>query len=111
MAYYLIRVGEGSKYVDEAYEKSFVAIGWNEVPDLSKFESAEQVKSVLKEANRSYTDTQIAINAGQIFRFGILINGGDIILSPLSKGKYLVGGEGRGVKSPLGSSIRLQMFN
>lgn len=85
MGYYLIRVGEGSKYIEEAREKRFVAIGWNEVPDLSKFASAEQVKKALQEAGYDYTDTQIALNAGQLYRFGIVIKQGDTILSPLGK--------------------------
>jgi predicted Mrr-cat superfamily restriction endonuclease len=81
MAFYLIRVGEGSKHIEEAHEKGFVAIGWNEVPDLSKFKTVEQIKKALHDATYGYTDTQIAINAGQIFRFGIEIreNSGDAI--------------------------------
>ena len=48
MSYYLVRVGEGSKYIDETREKGFVAIGWNEVSDLSKFKNANQIKKTLQ---------------------------------------------------------------
>ena len=41
MAYYLIRIGEGSKYIEEAKQKGFVAIGWNEVPDLSQYRNVD----------------------------------------------------------------------
>ena len=45
MPYYLIRVGEGSKYIEEARKEGFVAIGWNEVPSLSNLQSLEKIKS------------------------------------------------------------------
>lgn len=94
MSFYLVRVGEGSKYIDEAKAKGFVAIGWNEVGDLAKFKTVEQIKKALQEAKYEYTDTQIAMNAGQIFRFGLEIKPGDTILSPLGNGEYQVGEAG-----------------
>lgn len=89
--YYLIRVGEGSKYIDEAHKNGFVAIGWNEVPDLRKFSSLEQIKKSLENSTYQYSKSQIAAQAGQLTRFGHEIKNDDILLSPLGNGEYLVG--------------------
>lgn len=57
MSFYLIRIGEGSKYIGEAKQGSFVAIGWNEVGDISRFSNIEQVKKSLQNASYNYTLT------------------------------------------------------
>ena len=31
VSYYLIRLGEGSKYIEEARKEGFIAIGWNQI--------------------------------------------------------------------------------
>jgi predicted Mrr-cat superfamily restriction endonuclease len=89
--YYLIRVGEGSKYIDEAHKNGFVAIGWNEVPDLRKLGSFDKIKKALKNTTYQYSQSQLPQQAGQLARFGFEIKNGDIILSPLGNGEYLVG--------------------
>lgn len=91
MSYYLVRVGEGSKYIKEAKKGAYIAIGWNEVPDLLNFKNLDQIKSQLKNTTYNYTATQIAIQSGQIYRFGIEMKESDTVLSPLGSGEYLVG--------------------
>ena len=91
MSYYLVRVGEGSKYIKEAKKGSYIAIGWNEIPDLNNFKNLDQIKSALKNTTYNYTATQLAIQAGQIYRFSFEMKSGDTILSPLGEGQYLVG--------------------
>lgn len=91
MAYYLIRVGEGSKYIEEAKRNSFVAVGWNEVPDLKQYETVDDIKSALSQAGYEYTHSQLAAQAGQLYRFDLEMHVGDIVLSPFGGGEYLVG--------------------
>ena len=91
MSYYLVRVGEGSKYIKEAKKGSYIAIGWNEVSDLNKFNNLDKIKSALKNTTYNYTATQHAIQAGQIYRFGLEMKEGDTVLSPLGSGEYLIG--------------------
>lgn len=93
MSIYLIRVGEGSKYIEEARRDGFVAIGWEKIDDLSKFKDLQQIKKVVEHTYK-YTPTKLAISAGQICRFGLEIKFGDMIVSPLGKGEYLVGEAG-----------------
>lgn len=91
MAYYLVRVGEGSKYIKEARRGGFVAVGWNEVPDLLKIGTIGKIKLKLSRTSYHYTPAQIATQAGQLYRFGLAMTQGDIVISPLGMGEYLVG--------------------
>ena len=90
MSYYLIRIGEGSKYTDIGRKNGFVAIGWNEVPDLNTVKSLESLKKILIDKYK-YSDAQIGNQAGQINRFANEMSNGDTVISPLGKGEYLVG--------------------
>ena len=88
--YFFLRIGEGSKYIDEAYNNGFVAIGWNEVSDLKNLETLEKIKQELSQ-HYQYTSGQISMQAGQIFRFGNEMKPDDIVISHLGSGEYLVG--------------------
>ncbi|HEQ97876.1 MAG TPA: hypothetical protein ENO22_00875 [candidate division Zixibacteria bacterium] len=104
MSYYLIRIGEGAKYIKEARAKQFIAIGWGEVMDLGKLDNLDRIKDALSKTSYEYNTTQTAIQAGQIYRFGKEMTPGDKVLSPLGKGEYLVGdvGEYYFEENPLG---------
>lgn len=105
MAYYLVRIGEGSKYIEEAKRNSFVAVGWNEVPDLNQYKTVDDIKDALSKAGYDYTPSQLAAQAGQLYRFGLEMQEGDIVLSPFGGGEYLVGevGEYYFVENPQGT--------
>ena len=91
MSYYLVRTGEGSKYIDIAKKDGFIAIGWNEVPNIQSLGNIGAIKQSLSKASYEYTPAQINAQTGQIFRFGLEMQVGDIVLSPLGSGEYLVG--------------------
>ncbi len=82
MAYYLVRIGEGSKYAKEAKRGGFVAVGWNEVPNLLDLGTLAKIKNNLSRTTYDYTPTQVAVHAGQLRRFGLEMTQGDIIVSP-----------------------------
>jgi restriction system protein len=94
MSYYLVRVGEGAKYINEAHKGGFIAIGWNEVPDLKLLASLDNIKGSLAKASYNYSPAQIAAQAGQLYRFGLEMKEKDVVISPLGKGEYLVGAVG-----------------
>lgn len=91
MSYFLIRVGPGSKYIDEAKKEGFIAVGWDEVAALASFKDVDQIKKALAKTSYNYSPAQIAANAGQLYRFGLEIKNGDTVVSPLGDGQYLVG--------------------
>jgi restriction system protein len=91
MTYYLVRVGQGSKYVEEGRRGSFIGIGWNEVPDLNELKSLEKIKTALEKSSYKYSFQQIAAQAGQLYRFGIEMQNGDTVISPIGGREYIVG--------------------
>lgn len=90
MSYYLIRVGQGSKYIDEAKRGGFVAIDFDEVPDLDNFSNFDDLKTFLKN-KYNYNSAQLGAQAGQIIRFGYEMENGDQVISPIGNGQYAVG--------------------
>lgn len=91
MSFFLVRIGEGSKYLEEGRKGGFIAVGWNEVSNLSKLGSLEQIREALGKTSYQYTPAQIATQSGQLFRFGIDMQKGDTVISPSGGGKYVVG--------------------
>lgn len=88
-AYWGIRLGEGGKYVDEGYTKKFVAVGWEELGDLSwmlSLESDDDALKKLKELHRrvyrDITNSQVGIQCGELLRFVRTFKDGDIFLLP-----------------------------
>jgi len=94
MSFYLVRIGEGSKYLEEGQKGRFIAVGWNEVSNLSKLGNLEQIRKALGETSYQYTPAQIATQSGQLFRFGIEMQNGDTVISPIGSGEYVVGNVG-----------------
>ncbi len=96
MSYYLIRIGEGSKYLAEAIKNNFVAIGWNFVGDISQCSDFDDLKQTVLATNADgYSAAQAGINAGQLYRFAHEMQEDDYVLSPLGKGEYAVGIAGK----------------
>lgn len=101
MSYYLVRVGESSKYIEEAHHDGFVAIGWSEVSDLMKLGTLDNIKKALSKTKYNYTPSQTAIQVGQMNRFANEIKPGDIIISPKGGGMYYVGETGEYYYEPV----------
>ena len=95
MSYYLVRMGQGSRYIRHALEHAFIAIGWNEVPSLESFESVEDIRRALMKTSYGYSQAQLGINAGSIYRFGLEMKPDDIVLSPTGEREYAVGRVGK----------------
>lgn len=91
MSYYLVRIGEGSKYVEEGQKDGFIAVGWNEVSDLVSLGNLNKIKEALGKTSYRYTPAQIAAQSGQLFRFALEMQNGDTVISPIGAGEYIVG--------------------
>ncbi|MDD3285591.1 MAG: restriction endonuclease [Patescibacteria group bacterium] len=91
MSYYLIRMGEGSKYIEEGCTNNFIAIGWNEISNIKDLGSTEAIKNELSKTSYKYSPSQIAAQAGQLSRFALEMANGDFVISPKGGGKYVVG--------------------
>jgi restriction system protein len=88
-AYWGIRLGEGGKYVDEGYSGKYIAVGWENLGNLSWMLSSESDKDALNKLkvlynriNGNVTNSQVGIQCGELLRFVRTIKKGDIFLLP-----------------------------
>jgi len=96
--YWAIHMGENNRYADVAYENNFIGVGWNVIPDLTNFRNTnnrqfkDKINPLLEKA---YPDKSINAKGqiiGQLYRFGNLMNLGDIVLVPnTQEGKVYAG--------------------
>ncbi len=90
-AMWMVRAGEGA-YLIEAFEKGYVAIGWNDIGDLSKIKDQEQIKQKYLQTYPGEHLSKVNNAAAMIFKFRVLLIKGSRVLTynPESR-KYLVG--------------------
>jgi len=89
---WMVRAGEGAYLFDEFQSKNIVAIGWNETGDLSKVETPEEIKKIVKEKYPDYKLGKLNITAGQISRFRFDFEKGDNVITYDPEERiYLVG--------------------
>jgi restriction system protein len=89
---WMVRAGEGGVHVDEFRAGSFVAIGWIEMGDMSALKTRDQFTKAVEKAYPSSRKMQVAVSAGQAFRFVREMKPGDRVLTyDPGKREYLVG--------------------
>ncbi len=85
--YWLYAPGEKARFWDEFYEKGIMAIGWDELGDLKKYSSQDEIETRLRELsgveNRKYNDARAC------FEFLNAINTGDVIIPKKGNSHYL----------------------
>jgi restriction system protein len=91
MSYFLVRLGEGAKYGEVAKKGGYVAIGWNQLPNLKTISSLEKIKKGIQKSCPQCSISSVANQAGQAYRFGFGIKKGDTVMVPLGGRLYLVG--------------------
>jgi restriction system protein len=89
---WLVRAGEGAYLVDDFRTGSFVSIGWIELGDASSLKTREQFTQAVARAYPDMRRGQIAMSAGQVFRFAREMKIGDRMLTyDPSRREYLMG--------------------
>ena len=78
---WMVRAGVRAFLINEFIENNLVAIGWNELQDLSRFSDTKSLKDELKKVYPEYKDSTINMNAGQLFRFLNEFNVGDYVIT------------------------------
>ena len=88
--YWLYSPGEGAHIWDECYEKGIMAIGWDEIGDLSQYGSKTEMKQAMKE----HIDPELpyTMAAHATWQFSHEIKPGDIVFA--KKGRSTVVGRG-----------------
>ena len=85
MALWLVRAGSNGEQEEAAIENKVVTIGWNDLPDLSKVASRDELKSAYSNVYPGSKKHSIANVAGQIWRFAHEIKKDDLVVLPLKR--------------------------
>lgn len=89
---WVVRAGEGAAFFDEFKNKNVVALGWNEVGDVSNVKGPEEIKKLFREKYPNYSNGKLGISAGQLSRFKFELNPGNYVVTyDPEKREYLVG--------------------
>jgi len=90
-AMWMVRAGEGAYLFNEFKSKNVIAIGWNEVGDLSYVSSPEEIKRIVKEKYH-YKLGKLNMTAAQLSKFRFDFRKGDYVVTYNPEARiYLVG--------------------
>ncbi|MBQ4278746.1 MAG: EVE domain-containing protein [Rikenellaceae bacterium] len=90
---YMVRAGRKNYLFDDFIESDLIAIGWNDLGDLSKITSLSELKKRLSHTYPEYKEQAVHMNAGQINRFVREIKKGDYAVSYNSEKRIYAVGE------------------
>lgn len=78
---WMVRAGDENELFEDFVDNGYVAIGWDDLGDLSDTASREQVKDRYHEVYQEDSERRRNVNAGQVYRFVHEIEEGDWILT------------------------------
>lgn len=89
---WMVRAGEGARFIEMFEKKKIIAIGFSRIQDISTISSSDKIKELVKEKYPELKTSQHAIQAGQLIRFRLEFKEKDKIITynPTER-KYLVG--------------------
>ncbi|WP_322630967.1 AAA family ATPase [Aedoeadaptatus coxii] len=88
--YWIYSPGENASMWDEFYKLGIMGIGWDELSDLKKFNSKEEIKGYMRQI---YNPNYSYINSGHcLWQFANEMNVGDIVFA--KKGMHTIIGKG-----------------
>ena len=89
---YMVRAGEGGYIIDDFLTNNIVAIGWDEIGDLSNVSTLDQIKQLVSNKFPTYSKPRLNMAAGEIYRFRFeLIKGTYVITYNPENRLYSVG--------------------
>jgi restriction system protein len=93
MTLWQVRAGKGGAQSTIAYDHNVVTIGWNELPDLSKFEDKRQLTEYYLRTYSNQKPKSAQVGIGQIWNFVHDIKKGDLVALPLPSESSIAIGE------------------
>lgn len=89
---WMVRAEVGGKYFEDFKAKSIIAIGWVVLGDMKSLSNREAFTQAVAKAYPEMKKMQVAISAGQLYRFVREMKVGDSVLTYDPSGRvYLVG--------------------
>jgi len=83
MAVWMVRAGKQGEHESLALEKGIVAIGWDDMPDLSHVDTRQKLRSMCEQVYPSATKSKISNLVGQLWNFRERIRKNDLVAMPL----------------------------
>ncbi len=83
MTFWFVRAGKYGEREQEIQEKGIIAIGWNDLPDLSGIHQKEQLSDLYAQTYTDRKKASVANHVGQIWNFLHSIKKGDLVATPL----------------------------
>ena len=93
MTFWIVRAEKHGSNEKSAIEKNLITIGWNELPDLSKIGSKDELKTIYDKKYGPKSKMHIVNVAGQIWNFATKIVIGDLVALPLKISSGIAIGE------------------
>ena len=93
MTFWLVRAGTHGEQEEGVLENNVVSIGWNDLPDLSKITTKEELTKLYLETHGPHKKMHVANVVGQIWSFLKRINNGDLVALPLKRKSGIAIGE------------------
>jgi restriction system protein len=78
---WMIRAGENANLIEDFINKEVVAIGWNEIGDLTNVKSIQEIKNLIIKNYPEFSKGKIIITASQIKKFKLDIKTGDYVVT------------------------------
>jgi len=85
---WFVRAGEKGYMFEEFIRKSVVAIGWIRIGDLSKVNSRDELKEIVRDKYPEYNQGAVNNAAGQLFRFRAIFQKGDQVVTYDTESRY-----------------------
>lgn len=86
---WMVRAGGNNELADLVEDAGAIAIAWG-TGDLSELHTREEIKNRYRQTHPDHSDTRIAVNGGQLFRFAQEIKKGDYILTYIKASRELL---------------------
>ena len=83
MPLWIVRAGRSGEQEQRALQNGFCTIGWNDMPDLSKYKTREQMIEIYQEIYPNAKKNRALNQASQLFSFAHRIETGDYVLITL----------------------------
>lgn len=88
----MVRAGRGGRYFPDFVEQGIIALGWRQIGDPTVIAEQRALTVRFRESYPDWTETQIAVASGQVFRFVHELQPGDGVVTYDSQQRvYLTG--------------------
>lgn len=78
---WMVRAGESGRLIHDFKEKNIIGLGFNEIGDVSKANTLEEIKDLYRKAYPSKNEQAVGINSSQIYNFLNNFKEGDYVIS------------------------------